>query len=88
MYIWQLARDSSVDKYASIHNHFLEKRIGALTYDSEKAWLFSAAKSRLYTTDMVKQMDAGDFIQVVQSPQIEKVNKNRRAILFPSHLIL
>lgn len=88
MYIWQLARDSSVDKYASIHDHFLGMRIGALTYDSEKAWLLSAGKGRLYTTDMVKQMDAGDFIQVVQSPQIEKVNKNRRTILFPSHLIL
>ena len=88
MYLWQLARDSSVDKYASIHDHFVEKSVGALTYNSEKAWLLSSAKSRLHITDMVKQMDVGSFIQVVQSSQSEKVNETRAIILCPSHLIL
>lgn len=39
-------------------------------------------------TDMVKQMDAGEFIPVVQSLQIEKVNENRTITSCPSHLIL
>jgi hypothetical protein len=81
LYLWQLARDSSVDNYESIHDHFVGKTVGALTYNSKKSWLLGSAKCRLYITDMVKEMDVGGFIQVVQSPRSAKINKQSNNIV-------
>ena len=66
----------------------MEIQVGALAYNPWNAWLLSASKNRLYVTDLKPMDTREDFIQLVQSLQSMKVNKNRVLISYPLHLIL
>lgn len=66
--MWSLTKDSTIRPFEPIHDHFLSRQIGAITYRPSKALLLSAGKGRLYMTDMQTMRDVGkmDFIQFVQ----------------------